>query len=106
MTVGIEWIQDYHGNGNLSNTRAQAEGFANTLTAVRSFNFGDDLAWDQDFEEQGVGSPPPVPIRPGPTRSTSPFSPGTATAAGCRLGGRTGTMAHCTAPRSGSGTRG
>lgn len=57
MTVGIEWIQDYHGNGNLSNTRAQAEGFANTLTAVRSFNFGDDLAWDQDFEEQGVGSP-------------------------------------------------
>jgi len=58
MTVGIEWIQDYHGSGNLSNTKAQAEGFANNLTAVRSFNLGDDWAWDRDFEEQGVGVPP------------------------------------------------
>jgi uncharacterized protein DUF6345 len=57
VTIGIEWVLDYHGSGNLSNTRAQAEGLYNTLSGVRSFNFGNDLAWDQDFEEQGVGSP-------------------------------------------------
>jgi hypothetical protein len=57
MTIGVEWIQDYHGQGNLGKTRSQAEGFYNTLSGVRSFNFGDDSAWDQDFEEQGVGAP-------------------------------------------------
>ncbi len=57
-TIGIEWVQKYNGlAGNLSNTRAQAEGFYNTLSATRVFNWGDDLAWDQDFEQQGVGSP-------------------------------------------------
>jgi Family of unknown function (DUF6345) len=57
-TIGIEWVQKYNGRANdLGSTRAQAEGFYNTLVGVRSFNFGDDLAWDQDFEESGVGTP-------------------------------------------------
>lgn len=57
-TIGIEWVQKYHGRASdLSNTQAQAEGFYNTLQGTRSFNWGDDLAWDQDFEEQGAGSP-------------------------------------------------
>lgn len=57
-TIGVEWVQKYNGlQGNLSNTKAQAEGFYNTLAATRQFNWGDDLAWDQDFETQGRGSP-------------------------------------------------
>lgn len=56
--IAIEWVKKYHGRAsNLSNTQAQAEGFYNTLSGTRRFNWGDDLAWDQDFEEQGVGSP-------------------------------------------------
>lgn len=56
--IGIEWVKQYHGRAsNLSNTQAQAEGLYNTLSGVRRFNWGDDLAWDQDFEEQGAGSP-------------------------------------------------
>ena len=51
--VGIEWVQAYGGTANLSNTKAQAEGFYNTISGVRRFNFGDSLAWDQDFEQQG-----------------------------------------------------
>jgi hypothetical protein len=57
-SVGVEWVQKYNGlQGNLSNTKAQAEGFLNTLAATRGFNWGDDLAWDQDFEEAGRGLP-------------------------------------------------
>jgi hypothetical protein len=57
-TIGIEWVRKYHGLANdLTNTRAQAEGFYNTLSATRRFAWGDDLAWDQDFEQQNVGSP-------------------------------------------------
>ncbi|HQR27107.1 MAG TPA: DUF6345 domain-containing protein [Nocardioides sp.] len=57
-SIGIEWVQSYHGlAGDLSNTRAQAEGFYNTLAGVRQFSWGDDLAWDQDFETQGLGTP-------------------------------------------------
>jgi hypothetical protein len=57
-TIGIEWVQKYNGlQADLSNTKAQAEGFYNTLNATRQFNWGDDLAWDQDFEESGVGLP-------------------------------------------------
>jgi hypothetical protein len=56
--IGIEWVKNYHGlNPNLSNTQKQAEGFYNLLSGTRSFNWGDDWAWDQDFEEKGVGSP-------------------------------------------------
>jgi hypothetical protein len=58
-TIGIEWVQQYNGlQGNLSNTKAQAEGFYNTLSATKVFEWGDNLAWDQDFEQSGVGSPP------------------------------------------------
>ncbi|WP_293676557.1 DUF6345 domain-containing protein [uncultured Phenylobacterium sp.] len=57
-TIGIEWVQRYNGlASDLSNTRPQAEGFYNTLSATRSFNAGHDLAWDQDFKTQGAGSP-------------------------------------------------
>ena len=57
-TIGIEWVKKYHGlAGDLSNTKPQAEGFYNTLSATRQFAWGDDLAWDQDFEQQNVGSP-------------------------------------------------
>jgi Family of unknown function (DUF6345) len=56
--IGIEWVKQYHGRANnLSNTQAQAEGLYNTLSGVRRFNWGDDLAWDQDFEQTGAGSP-------------------------------------------------
>jgi Family of unknown function (DUF6345) len=56
--IGIEWVQKYHGRANnLSKTKEQAEAFYNTLTGVRAFNWGDDLAWDQDFEESGKGAP-------------------------------------------------
>jgi hypothetical protein len=57
-TVGVEWVKQYHGKAaNLTNTKPQAEGFYTTLSATRRFNWGDDLAWDQDFEQSGVGSP-------------------------------------------------
>jgi hypothetical protein len=57
-TLGIEWVKKYNGRAaNVSNTQAAAEGFYNTLAGVRMFNWGDDLAWDQDFEEQGIGNP-------------------------------------------------
>jgi hypothetical protein len=57
-TIGIEWVRQYHGRAkDLDSTQAQAEGFYNTLSGVRSFNWGDDLAWDQDFEESGTGTP-------------------------------------------------
>jgi hypothetical protein len=56
--IGIEWVQNYHSAGaDLHSTREQAERFWNTLSGEKAFNFGDDLAWDTDFEEQGAGSP-------------------------------------------------
>jgi hypothetical protein len=57
-TIGIEWVRKYNGlASNLTNTKAQAEGFYNTLSATRQFAWGDDLAWDQDFEQKNVGAP-------------------------------------------------
>jgi hypothetical protein len=57
-SIGIEWVKKYNGRAtNATNTQTAAEGFYNTLHGVRSFNWGDDLAWDQDFEEQGRGVP-------------------------------------------------
>ena len=67
-TIGIEWVKKYNGlSGDLSNTKAQAEGFYNTLSGVRQFNWGDDNAWDQDFEQSGKGSPRSASGR-GPSR--------------------------------------
>lgn len=57
-SLGVEWVQNYNGRAaNVGNTRAAAEGFYNTLLGVRSFDWGDDLAWDEDFEQKGWGSP-------------------------------------------------
>ena len=57
-SIGIEWVKKYNGlQATLTNTQPQAEGFYNTLSATRRFNWGDDLAWDRDFEQSGVGSP-------------------------------------------------
>jgi hypothetical protein len=56
--IGIEWVRNYHGRaGDLSNTKPQAEGLLNGLSGTKAFNWGDDLAWDEDFEEQGAGAP-------------------------------------------------
>ncbi len=58
MTVGIEWVNNYHSSSsNLSNNDDNARGFYNRLQAQRKFEYGDDLAWDQDFEESGAGTP-------------------------------------------------
>lgn len=57
--VGIEWVKNYRGRApNLTNTQAQAEGFYNEIagppaSATRRFNFGDEWAWDQDFQDTG-----------------------------------------------------
>lgn len=57
-TIGIEWANKFHGRASdLKNNDDNARGFYNTLQGVRRFEYGDDLAWDQDFEESGVGSP-------------------------------------------------
>jgi hypothetical protein len=57
-TKGIEWVNNYHGRANnLSNNDNNAQGFYNKLNGTKSFEYGDDLAWDQDFEESGIGSP-------------------------------------------------
>jgi Family of unknown function (DUF6345) len=57
-TIGIEWANQYHGRASdLKNNDDNARGFFNTLQGVKRFDFGDDLAWDQDFEQSGTGSP-------------------------------------------------
>jgi hypothetical protein len=57
-TIGIEWVNKYHGrSSDLKNCDNDARGFYNKLSGTRQFEYSDDLAWDQDFEESGVGSP-------------------------------------------------
>lgn len=57
-TIGIEWANKYHGRADdLKNNDDNARGFYNTLSGTRQFEYGDDLAWDRDFEESEVGSP-------------------------------------------------
>jgi len=55
--IGIEWVQDYHSWSwpDLMNCKAEAERFQNRLDGVATFNWGDDYAWDEDFEQQGAG---------------------------------------------------
>jgi hypothetical protein len=56
--VGIEWVKKYHGRASdLTNTKAQAQGFYNKVDCYKRFNYGNDSAWDQDFEAPGVGTP-------------------------------------------------
>lgn len=57
-TIGIEWVNKYHGRASdLKNNDDNARGFYNTLDGIRQFEYGDDLAWDQDFEQSGAGVP-------------------------------------------------
>ncbi len=57
-TIGIEWANSYNGRASdLKNNDDNARGFANTLQGVRRFEWSDALAWDQDFEQSGTGSP-------------------------------------------------
>jgi hypothetical protein len=57
-TKGIEWVNEYHGRASdLSNNDNNAEGFYNELSGTKDFAYGNDLAWDRDFEESGTGSP-------------------------------------------------
>jgi len=56
--IGIEWVVNYApASVNLPATRPQAERFWNTLSGEKAFNFGDNQAWDIDFEQQGTGFP-------------------------------------------------
>lgn len=55
---GIEWVNKYHGYAStLFFNGFNARGFYNTLNGIKKFNWGNDLAWDQDFEQINVGSP-------------------------------------------------
>jgi uncharacterized protein DUF6345 len=58
-TIGIEWINSYHGRAtNLRHTGQQARGFYSTLDALRGYELFEDDAWDTDFEHSGTGRPP------------------------------------------------
>jgi hypothetical protein len=52
--VGVEWVNQYHGRAaDLNFCDDDAVGFYNHLGSkgfTRRFNFGDDLAWESDFE--------------------------------------------------------
>jgi hypothetical protein len=57
-TIGVDWVNNYHGRADdLKNCDNDAEGFYNKLSGVKTFDWGDDNAWDTDFEQSGVGSP-------------------------------------------------
>ena len=57
-TIGIEWANSYNGRASdLKNNDDNARGFYHTLQGIRRFEYGDNLAWDQDFEQSGVGNP-------------------------------------------------
>ncbi len=50
-TLGVEWVNNYHGRArDLRSCDECAERFYNELDGTREFNWGDDSAWDQDFE--------------------------------------------------------
>lgn len=57
--VGVEWVEEYHGHGSdLAWTQEEAVGFYQALGEIgwsRMFNWGDDLAWESDFEKSSVG---------------------------------------------------
>ncbi len=57
-SIGIEWVNQYHGRASdLANNDDNARGFYRKLDGVETFDWGDDFAWDEDFEQSGVGSP-------------------------------------------------
>lgn len=52
--IGVEWVNNYHGRApDLSNCDRCAERFYDELDGTQQFNWGNDLAWDRDFEEPG-----------------------------------------------------
>jgi hypothetical protein len=58
--VGVEWVNEYHGRmPNLNATDDSAEGFYNILGEdlgwTRVFDYGNDAAWEMDFEKSTVG---------------------------------------------------
>jgi hypothetical protein len=56
--IGVDWVNNYHGRADdLKNNDNNAEGFYNKLSGVKWFDFGDDNAWDTDFEQSGTGTP-------------------------------------------------
>ena len=57
-TIGIEWVNQYNGfASDLSNNDDNARGFYDTLDGIKQFDYGNHLAWDQDFEQKGIGNP-------------------------------------------------
>lgn len=58
-TIGAEWVNKYHGRGSdLSYCDNDALGFFDKLDGTRKFAYGNDSAYDEDFEHQDVGKPP------------------------------------------------
>ncbi|SFR29847.1 hypothetical protein SAMN04488564_12236 [Lentzea waywayandensis] len=58
MTIGIEWVNNYHSaSSNLANNDDNARGIYGRLHGQCQVEYGDDLAWDQDFEEAEAGTP-------------------------------------------------
>src|ERR687893_1983124 len=57
-SIAAEWVKKYNGSAsNLRKTQKQAEGFYHTLYGIKDFIWGNDNAWDIDFEEPKSGSP-------------------------------------------------
>jgi hypothetical protein len=55
--VGVEWVENYSSDP-LKWTSEAAEGFYSRLGEIgwtKRFDFGDDLAWESDFEKSAVG---------------------------------------------------
>jgi hypothetical protein len=55
--IGAEAVCDYVGTASdLYFTTLQAQRFYDTLHGTRAFIYFDAMAWDQDFEQQGLGA--------------------------------------------------
>lgn len=63
VTVGVEWINDFHSDACSQNQlvymNTHAEGFQNAMVAhghVKVFDWGDDNAWETDFRNPAFGN--------------------------------------------------
>jgi hypothetical protein len=63
VTVGVEWINDFHSDACSQNQlvymNTHAEGFSNSMVAhghAQVFDWGDDNAWETDFRNPSFGS--------------------------------------------------
>lgn len=56
--VGAEWVEDYSKRGNnwtdSKHSKTCVNRFLDEIDGITEFNFGDDLAWDQDFEKSDL----------------------------------------------------